>query len=127
MATNDEAGRREAVSFPAEAEAVAAARAHVRACLEHVPSPAIDDVCLLTSELAANAVLHARTPFSLEVNAVDGFVRVVVTDGGGGTPAIADPQPEVGGLGLRLVSTVATRWGTGRDGDETSVWFELDV
>src|SRR5689334_5403029 len=118
MASSDEASRREAASFPPEPSAVAAARAHVRSCLEHVPPEVVSDACLLVSELAGNAVLHARSPFRVEVVTADRLVRIDVTDRGGGRPSIREPRPEVGGLGLRLVETLASRWGTQTQGGE---------
>jgi anti-sigma regulatory factor (Ser/Thr protein kinase) len=44
----------------------------------------VDDLCLVTSELATNAVVHARTGFSVVVGLTDRSIVVEVTDGSDG-------------------------------------------
>jgi serine/threonine-protein kinase RsbW len=127
VAIDDEIGSQEAVEFPPDPIAVAAARMHVRQALDGMPASVVEDAVLLTSELGGNAVLHAGTPWTLKITVGGDIVRVDVSDTGGGSPAIADPQPPVGGLGLRLVDQVAARWGTMKEDDQTIVWFELET
>lgn len=94
--------------------------------------PTADDVVLLASELASNAVLHTASgdggTFRVVVRMVGKRVRVEVHDGGSETaPGARRPQaPEESGAGLRLVGAVATRWGHhgGRAG--RVVWFEVE-
>ncbi|HZR14231.1 MAG TPA: ATP-binding protein [Acidimicrobiia bacterium] len=92
-----------------------------------------DVATLLTSELATNAVRHARTRFRLSVERDGPCLRVEVTDASDEPRRVSpsdplhDPvTPEPGGLGLALVTALATRWGfEQRRGDGEVVWFEL--
>src|SRR5262250_2672802 len=65
------------------------------------------DASIVIAELAANAVLHARSAFRVTVSESGGFVRINVAD--------AVPLPDGGlvtvpGHGLDVVSKVAVRW-----------------
>jgi anti-sigma regulatory factor (Ser/Thr protein kinase) len=87
---------------------------------------------LLTSELATNSVLHARTDFSVTVEVVDSDIKVSVLD-----HSIAPPRQRTGGSstlattgrGLEMVSLVASAWGRtppeSLDGYAKGVWFTL--
>ncbi|GII77189.1 hypothetical protein Sru01_21710 [Sphaerisporangium rufum] len=99
--------------------------------------PHLDDVILLTSELAANVVRHAPgQDFLVSVAFPGGGVLVAVTDGGSaGSPRLrraADDEVDgrglvlVDGRGLVLVDGLAARWGFERGRRGTVVWFELD-
>lgn len=82
-----------------------------------------DDVALVVTELAANAVLHARSDFGLTLSAGPGFVRISVRD--------KCPLPEDEPLsaesmhGLGLVATLARNWGVLPLDDGKMVWAEL--
>ncbi len=64
---------------------------------------------------------------NLEVTVKPGSVRTEVHDEGPGfDPATTGtPRDNRGGWGLFLVERLSDRWGTARDTDGTSVWFEL--
>ena len=126
MAVDDDVGARDVASFPPEPRSVAKARAVVREALQAWPEWIVDEAILLASELATNAVTHAGTVFELKVTVAERVVRVDVTDWGGGSPAILDPIPDVGGHGLRMVDQIAARWGTRKEDDQTVVWFEVE-
>jgi hypothetical protein len=82
---------------------------------------------MILSELASNAVRHARTPFEATVRVSD-VVWIGVRDTSQRQPRVlfATPQ-DVSGRGLMLVSTLAARWGIDwRDGDKV-VWAELPL
>lgn len=82
---------------------------------------------LLTSELATNAVLHARTPFRVSV-VLDGEVTIEVTDGSEELPRLeAVPVDGDRGRGLLLVSRLASRWGSRLEDGGKTVWFTLAV
>lgn len=86
-----------------------------------------DDARLITSELSANAMLHARTDFRVTLRS-DGLchLRIEVRDGTGHMPSpAAPPQDATSGRGLVLVGDLATSWGTRVDGDGKVVWAEL--
>jgi serine/threonine-protein kinase RsbW len=93
---------------------------------------AADDVVLLASELATNAVLHTASgaggKFYVFVYAEDACIRVEVHDLGSATePAVRDcDAPGESGTGLRLVENIADRWGFHGGQHGRVVWFEVD-
>ncbi len=95
-------------------------------------SPVADDVILLASEVAANAVVHTASgkggTFTVVVHPLNGMVRVEVHDGGSETfPDVRSAEDLAGpGRGLGLVESLATRWGHRGDRDGRVVWFEVD-
>lgn len=86
-----------------------------------------EDVRLITSELAANAVLHARTDFRVTLRSPGlGHLRIEVWDGQVRMSSPAAPtQGATSGRGLVLVDTLATTWGTEVVRDGKMVWVEL--
>jgi anti-sigma regulatory factor (Ser/Thr protein kinase) len=95
-----------------------------------IPSPELDTLTLLVSELVSNAVLHSDAPPASGIVLCArvlsrGEVRVEVIDRGSGFSATPrDPAQPLGGFGLYLVEKQATRWGVDREAG-TRVWFEL--
>ncbi|MFE5207211.1 ATP-binding protein [Streptomyces sp. NPDC056600] len=95
-------------------------------------SDASDAVCLVTAELAANAVTHGLVPgrdFRLSLLRLPGRVRVEVTDARPERlprePRLA-PSAAPGGRGLLLVAACADRWGHEvRDVCAKTVWAEV--
>lgn len=77
---------------------------------------------LVTSELASNVVLHARSAFSVSVERTGTTdVTVSVCDQASGTPQpTVDPHH-----GLGIVASLAHRWGVARTDATTTVWAEL--
>ena len=121
----------ERLELPGEPASVARARDFVRRVLtDWGCDEAVDTVTLLTSELATNVVLHARTPFAVLVGRQDDDVRVDVLDmssdparrGRGGSFATS-------GRGIAMVERLSSAWGeTGPEhlGDyEKGVWFRV--
>jgi anti-sigma regulatory factor (Ser/Thr protein kinase) len=96
-----------------------------------VPEDSLPDIELLTSELAANAVVHgAGGEVEVRFWYDSGCVRVEVSDTSAGRPRVRHPNPETpGGQGLRLVSMLATEWGHGRrsGGTGNTVWFTISI
>lgn len=83
---------------------------------------------LLTTELVANAVIHARSAVTVTARLADDRLRVEVADTGGGALAMRHATlDEMGGRGLLLIEALSTAWGTSADGDGKLVWFELDA
>lgn len=81
----------------------------------------------LTSELVTNAVLHARTPFTLKVSVRANRIRVAVTDGSKTRPVLKHHEATAPtGRGLRIVEAIADRWGVDAARSGKTVWFELD-
>ncbi len=95
------------------------------------PGPLSDDAALVASELVTNAVQHSgcRPDQTITLDAIvsGGGVRIAVHDPGRSNeiPRLGDqPASEAGGLGLRVVAEVSTRWGSDRR-DGWFVWAEL--
>jgi hypothetical protein len=87
----------------------------------------IDDAAVITTELAANAVLHARTSFTVTIaRRPDGTVRVAVRDASILPPRQRQPGPfEGSGRGLGLVEAIASGWGADILADGKVVWAQL--
>lgn len=86
----------------------------------------IDDASLVTAELASNAVLHARTGFTVAVSARRGVVRISVHDQSLALPASRVPSSSaVSGRGLALVAALSRRWGTDVMDGGKLVWADL--
>jgi anti-sigma regulatory factor (Ser/Thr protein kinase) len=127
-----EAAVAESVTIAAVPQRVRLARAFVAAVLGD-SHPCNDLAVLLASELVTNSVRHggSAVPGGLVTVAVAicaGGVRVEVTDrSGDGAPvllpaAFADGEAE-GSRGMRLVDTLAARWGYWRGSGSTTTWY----
>ncbi len=116
-------------TFPAVAQSVAAARAFATQSLEDGPMDhaTLEDVRLMVSELATNAIQHVMSSFHLTIHHTAGEVRVEVTDYGSGTPAMRAAVPNaLDGRGLRIVDMLSTRWGVETEAQPgKTVWFSL--
>ncbi|HVM08988.1 MAG TPA: ATP-binding protein [Acidimicrobiales bacterium] len=83
-----------------------------------------DLAVLLVSELATNAVLHARTDFAVRIWIERDHVRVEVQDANERPPMIGHtPAESTSGRGLHLVQTLSTSWGVEGRPDGKTVWF----
>lgn len=89
-----------------------------------------DLAVLLVSELATNAVLHARTDFlvRLVIDNDRGHIRIETEDANERPPTLAHtPAEATSGRGLQLVQTLADAWGVEGRPDGKVVWFELPI
>jgi hypothetical protein len=114
-----------ATALPAEARSVSRARHFVCSHLvEHRLSHLVDDVQLVASELAANAVQHARTPFKVILERADDSVLLSVRDGSPTPPAhLATDRLDTAGRGTSIVDLVSHDWGvTDGPSEGKSVW-----
>ena len=114
-------------SFPAELDSVRAARHFVTGLLNQGPDDALaTDAAIVATELAANAVLHARSGFTLTVSRSVTALRIAVRDGdplihrNGSMPF--DIRP---GHGLGVVSQLASGWAVERLPEGKVVWADL--
>ena len=109
------------------ADPVSASQARDFVCLHlnahHLPH-LVEDMRLVVSELATNAVTHAQTPFLVTLAKEDGSVRLMVQDQSTSVPVMGHPDLlDMGGRGLILVEPLSEDWGTSTDGDGVkSVW-----
>ena len=92
-----------------------------------VESALIETAELLTSELVTNVLVHAGSTSELLIRAVDGYVRIDLTDDDDRRPEMATPGvDDIHGRGLGIVDALADAWGVdpGPVHGKT-VWFEL--
>jgi anti-sigma regulatory factor (Ser/Thr protein kinase) len=117
------------LTLPASPDSVREARDFVVARLLEVGLPGmVDDARLVTTELSANAVHHAQTPFTLTLRwFADGLILSVRDE--------SPHEPIAGGLGsqsdhgrgLLLVAGLSADWGVAMDkGGGKAVWARLD-
>lgn len=112
--------------FEATPESVARVRRFVAESLSTVADQVVDDIVLMASELATNAVRHAGTTYTVAVDDMDGEINVVVTDHGGGLPVRKSPtQAEFTGRGILIVDTLSNEWGVETSPHATRVWFRV--
>ena len=88
-----------------------------------------EDLPLLVSELATNAVLHARSDFEVTVVLSGECLRVEVFDQNTRLPSFAVAPPDAySGRGLMLLRELATAWGVESHSDSgKTIWFELQI
>src|SRR6476646_9215112 len=84
----------------------------------------VEDIRLVASELATNAVVHARTPFVVTLWELNGVVLLAMRDGSASVPVRSMPQVmDLGGRGLVLVEQLSHEWGASTDvSGSKSVW-----
>jgi len=112
--------------FPPTPGSPALIRELVRESLAGVDPAVLEDVLVMASELAANAVMHARSPFLVHLYADAARIWLGVEDANTRMPRFAVvPQGATGGRGLALVEALATRWGADRVPGGKLVWFEV--
>ena len=89
----------------------------------------VQDAVLVASELATNAVLHARTSFAVALSRADGHVLLRVSDASSAPPQRAWRDPlDVSGRGLSIVETVSQAWGVKNSANGLkSVWASFPV
>jgi anti-sigma regulatory factor (Ser/Thr protein kinase) len=103
----------ERLDLPAEPASVRAARVFVTELLDAWGCTELTDTAaLLTSELATNVVLHARTPFAVVVARTADGAQVDVLDSSPTNPAPRTYDVTAAtGRGLALVEHLAQEWG----------------
>lgn len=114
---------------PRPASVKAARNLVTRACQVWSRPNLLADSWLIASELAANAVEHARTDFTVTMSCSDTGLYVVIHDcvsrfPGADELMLADGPASLGerGRGLRLVHATAAAWGTMPTPDGKVVW-----
>ena len=110
--------------------AVAAVRRLVHDALSAwaVDEVVVQDATLVVSELATNALLHARSPFRVTASRRNGAVLLEVEDVSPTEPELRAPASQVAhGRGIAMVGSIAQRWGTEVRPGGKVVWAELDA
>lgn len=113
------------IELPAAATSASCARDFV--CLhlgEHELTDLEDDVRLVASELATNALRHALTPFTVVLRGNGRSVLLTVQDGSSSVPVrFSAGGVDTGGRGLSIVEALSDDWGvTDGRGMGKSVW-----
>jgi hypothetical protein len=105
------------------------ARRFVEATLAAWDLDDLNDVaCLLTSELASNAVRHAGTAFWVTMDLDLSELRVEVADLAPLLPVPGEFRNDLrSGRGLLMVEALASRWGVAIRDEVKAVWFCLIV
>ena len=116
-----------AVTLPAVPESVPTARRFVRTALTDLDAAeACDDAVALVSELATNAVIHARTVYTIVVSRNANSARVGVHDHSNAVPRQrVSGSDALTGRGLRLVDAISCDWGVDLATRGKSVWFTV--
>jgi anti-sigma regulatory factor (Ser/Thr protein kinase) len=84
------------------------------------------DAELVMSELASNAVVHARSPFTVLARCGPARLKIAVRDSSVAQPAIREiSELAPSGRGLRIVDMLARDWGVEPSADGKTVWAEI--
>lgn len=89
----------------------------------------VDDVTLVVSELATNAVVHAQTTFIVSLQGFEQTLLLEVVDGSRTGPVDVSARVlDTSGRGLTIVTLLSRAWGVDAltDGGK-SVWAEFDL
>jgi hypothetical protein len=127
-ASGDGAAVAEAMSeFPAVASAAREARHFVINTLRSWGQERfLGDAAIVTAELAANAILHACSAFTVVVSQSAGYLTIAVKDSSPMLPATGGSQlPVSDGHGLAVVAKIARRWAVDTTPQGKVVWAEL--
>jgi anti-sigma regulatory factor (Ser/Thr protein kinase) len=111
-------------ALPADPASVPVARDMVGAAAGQLPRRVREAAELITSELATNSVLHARTPFEVFAAVDEEAVEVLVADGAGWRPRTE--QSDHSGQGLLLVGLLASEWTAVLENGGKRVWVRLE-
>lgn len=103
--------------------------------VEHRLLYLVEDVRLVTSELSANAVRHAQTPFTVTLEQVNraqldnGYVLLSVHDGSPSPPVhMTTGVLDTSGRGVSIIDLVSQDWGvTDETGGGKSVWASFNL
>jgi anti-sigma regulatory factor (Ser/Thr protein kinase) len=121
--------RRATCALPGGPESVSIARSTVASLLrDWCPKDTLDTTVLLTSETVTNAIIHANSDVRMSIDVDAERVRVSVTDASPTRPTVRRPSLDaIGGRGLYLLDSLASRWGVRNGRGGKTVWFELSL
>ncbi len=119
-----------ALFFPTETAAMKS-RHFVNGVLEQWNMQFVaDETMIVSSELANNAITHARSPFEVRLVRRPDSLRVEVADGSMTALSISVSSPpgrSGSGRGLAMVDALARRWGSEGRSDGKFVWAEIGL
>lgn len=113
--------------FNSDLASVGEARRFVRRALVGLGAEDLEfEASQLVSELATNAVIHAGTPFDVDLDFDGSELSIRVTDSSPKSPMTkSHSEQATTGRGLRLVGTMATEWGVELRPDGKTVWCKV--
>jgi hypothetical protein len=112
--------------FPPNLSSIPAARRFAEEVLCDVAVD-LDEIVLLVSELATNAVIHAKTDFAVRIRIDPLPVRVELQDWSPNQPDLLNPGiDEPSGRGIMIVDAFASSWGVSFHEIGKRVWFEYE-
>ena len=111
-------------TFGFSADAPAAARHFTLAALSAWGGADLaDDAALVVTELAANAIVHAHSAFTVDLSALDDLLRISVRDA---APLRGNELRPAALHGLGAVDAMASQWGVEPLGAAgKTVWVDL--
>ena len=120
---------------PSEGNPIAATRAWIRRTLPELVDRPVraslgDDLDLVVSELAGNAIRHAGALGDVAVGLRGNLIQVAVFDREDRPPTLRRPRTDTdSGRGLLLVAALSERWSVDHDLEHggKSVWAELRI
>lgn len=116
--------------FPPDARSVAGARRFLRQALHEIGQDdtgreLADLLVTAANELATNAVLHARTDYTIRVLLDPAVARIEVTDENPRTPQpCLAPIDATSGRGLAIIDGSGLQWGVDRHAGGKTVWIQ---
>jgi anti-sigma regulatory factor (Ser/Thr protein kinase) len=85
-----------------------------------------ETACLLASELATNAVVHAGTGITVRMSLMPPMLFLEVEDGSSTMPEPLNLTPDSErGRGLFLIQALSDKWGAERTSQGKIVWFQV--
>ena len=118
------------ITFGPRPRSVAAVRRFVQGHLDFHQLPMlVDDISLVATELATNALNHCGTPFAVTLTAFADHIILAVRDGSASWPIRVHAQPDAAaGRGMAIVDVVSRDWGVVLErGVGKTVWAAFDV
>lgn len=116
------------VQLPVDPRSAAEARRFVAGVLRSWRMEEVleGDLELLVSELASNAVRHARSAFTVVLRYDGSFLRIEVDDSSPVLPEVVAPTADqTGGRGLFIVDAIASAWGVTPTAGGKRIWCEV--
>jgi anti-sigma regulatory factor (Ser/Thr protein kinase) len=114
--------------FPPQAMSVTTARVEAAALLADLEIDHTYEAQVIIDELAANAVVHAKTEFELTIERWQNGLRIIVRDLSRLKPYIQYPDALAeSGRGLFMLADVADDWGYHPTEDGKCVWANVFV
>lgn len=114
--------------FPPRPTSVTTARVEAVALLVELEIDHVYEAQIIVDELAANAVVHAKTDFELIIERWQSGLRIIVRDLSKLKPYIQYPDALAeSGRGLFMLADVAQDWGYHPTEDGKCVWADIFV